>query len=467
MCTDKAPIRNVCNATERITLPCFFAATVLCGAIAVVAQDHNAWKAGVASAKITPQEPVWMAGYAARKKPSEGVATDLFAKALAIEDTNGRRLLIVTMDLIGVPRLLRDWLEQQAKEKYGLPQASLLMNASHTHCGPELRLNRLNAGVKAEFAPAAERYMHRLKTQLVLLVGDALKRMVPAKLDIQRARCGFAMNRRRPTPSGYINAPNPDGPVDHEVPVLRVSAADGKLMALLFGYACHTTTCGDHLIRGDYAGYAQQYLEEAHPGATAMFIAGCGADQNPYPRRSEELAKAHGRSLAVAVQAALQTVPRPLRNPLKVAFADVTLEFAPVPSPQELKLLAATAKEPRRSHAQRLLNQLKEQGEIRKTYPCPVQVARFGQELILIGIGGEPCVDYSLRLKRELAGPIVWVAGYCNDVFGYLPSLRVLREGGYEAGGATYWGSLPERFTESVEEQVVSKILRLAQDTSP
>jgi hypothetical protein len=439
---------------------------ILCSAMMLAesagAQEPAVWKAGVASVKITPEGPVWMAGYAGRKKPSEGVATDLFAKALAVEDARGSRLVIVTMDLISVPRPLRDWLEKQVKEKFRLPQASLLMNASHTHCGPELRASRLDDDIKAEFIPAAEKYMARLQGQLVTLVGDALKRLAPAKLDFMRARCGFAMNRRRPVATGYANAPNPDGPVDHEVPVIRVRDVQGKLTAVLFGYACHTTTCGDLMIRGDYAGYAQQYFEEANPGVTAMFMAGCGADQNPYPRRTEELCKYHGRSLAVAVAAALETVPKPLRGPLTTAFADVTLDFAPVPPREELEKLAATAKEPQSGHSKRLLKQLKEDGKIRSTYPCPVQVARFGNDLTLVAIAGETCVDFALRLKRELAGPAVWVAGYSNDVFGYLPSLRVLREGGYEAGGAMLWGSLPGPFTETVEERVVSAILKMA-----
>jgi hypothetical protein len=436
--------------------------SVLLCALTLSAQEPTTWKAGVASVKITPEGPIWMAGYASRKKPSEGVAADLFAKALAIEDSRGTRLVIVTLDLVSVPRPLRDWLEKEVKDKYGLPQESLLMNASHTHCGPELRMARLDDDIKAEFAPASEKYVARLQQQLLALVGDALKRLAPAKLDFQRARCGFAMNRRRPTPTGYANAPNPDGPVDHEVPVLCVSNAKGKLVAVLFGYACHTTTCGDFLIRGDYAGYAQQYLEEANPGVTALFMAGCGADQNPYPRRTEELAKYHGRSLAVAVMAALETVPKPLRGPLTAAFADVTIDFAPVPPREGLEKMAATNKQPQSGHAARLLKQLKEDGKIRSSYPCPVQVVRFGSDLTLVAIAGETCVDYALRLKRELAGPAVWVAGYCNDVFGYLPSLRVLREGGYEAGGAMLWGSLPGPFSETVEERVVSKILQMA-----
>lgn len=435
----------------------------LCGlAVCLNAQEPTAWKAGAASVKITPEGPVWMAGYAARKKPSEGVASDLFAKALAIEDPCGTRLVIVTMDLILVPRALRDWLATQLKDRYGLPNESLLMNASHTHGGPELAGSPVaKRMLSPEYASSAENYMVRLRQQLLSVVGDALGRLAPARLDFQRARCGFAMNRRRPSTAGVVNAPNVDGPVDHDVPVLRVTAPDGKLMAVLFGYACHSTTCGDYLIRGDYPGYAQQFFEEAHPGCVALFMAGCGGDQNPYPRRTEELAKTHGRSLALAVEAALETMPRPLRGPLSVAMAEVPLDLV-VPSRPELEKTAATGTEPHKGLAIELLKELNETGKIRSTVQCPLQVVRFGSDLTLVALPGEPCVDYSWRLKRELDGPAVWVAGFCNDVFAYLPTLRVLREGGYEGGTSMVWFSLPGPFTETVEERVVSKVLELA-----
>jgi hypothetical protein len=144
-----------------------------------------------------------MAGYAARKKPSEGVAAELFAKALAIEDPRGTRLVIVTMDLISVPRPLRDGLEAQVRAKYGLERHALLVNASHTHCGPELRASRLAEDEeKAAYAAPVEQYTAQLQEKLAELVGQSL-----ARLDFLRAWAGFAMNRRRPTPRGYNNAP--------------------------------------------------------------------------------------------------------------------------------------------------------------------------------------------------------------------------------------------------------------------
>jgi hypothetical protein len=428
----------------------------------------TAWRAGVAAVKITPDVPLWMAGYAARTRPSEGVAEDLFAKALAIEDARGSRLVIVTMDLIGIDRALRDSVERQVKTQFGLPRSGLLLNVSHTHCGPALDIADLEfRKIDPALVAAAAAYRTGFQAKLVSLVGTALARLAPAQLDYLHARCGFAMNRRRPTTHGYQNAPNSAGPVDQDVPVLRVADAAGQPRAVLFGYACHNTCLGDYLFRGDYAGYAQEYLEQAHPGLTALFCIGCAGDQNPYPRRVDELVRIHGRSLATAVDAALETVPRPLAGPLRTAMEDVTLEFAPPPSREQLTAIAATNKQPAANHARRLLKQLNEKGDIPTTYAYPVQVVRFGGDLLLVALAGETVVDYSLRLKRELSGPAVWVAGYSNDVFGYVPSLRVLNEGGYEAGEAMLWGALPGPFAPSVEERIVAQVHELAKRTAP
>ncbi|MFM7070453.1 MAG: neutral/alkaline non-lysosomal ceramidase N-terminal domain-containing protein, partial [Planctomycetota bacterium] len=242
---------------------------------AQAASAADGWKVGVARVKVTPEKSMWMAGYAARKKPSEGVVQDLYAKALAIEDATGRRLVIVTQDLIGVPRALRERLEKSVQEKHGLPPESLLLNASHTHCGPELRMNRVPLDGPPEEVETRLKlsldYTEQLFEKLSTLIAESLATLAPAKLDYQRARCGFAMNRRRPMEKGFSNAPNSDGPIEHTVPVLRVTGADGKLRAVLFGYACHNTSIGFDFFGGDYAGYAQEYFEAANPGVTALF----------------------------------------------------------------------------------------------------------------------------------------------------------------------------------------------------
>ncbi|MEO8425761.1 MAG: neutral/alkaline non-lysosomal ceramidase N-terminal domain-containing protein [Verrucomicrobiota bacterium] len=429
------------------------------------ATNDTVWKAGVASVIITPDQPMWMAGYASRTNISQGKATDLYAKALAFDDTRGARLVIVTLDLIGVPRSLRNGLEAAVAKEHGLPREGLLMNCSHTHSGPEFRMGpgpQDWAMFGKEGIPggkSGEEYGRDLQAKLIELVRRALADRVPAKLSYQHARCGFGMNRRTPFGTNYNNFPNPDGPVDHDVPVLRVEDADGKLRAVLFGYACHNTTLALYQFCGDYAGYAQQYFESANVGVTALFMQGCGGDQNPYPRGTFDLAQQHGRSLAMSVEAALQTRPRPLLGPLRLAYAEVDIDYDGPPTRAEFEAELKSSNQYEAQHARRFLDRLDKGEKLKEKYSFPVQIVHFGDELTLVGLAGETVVDYSLRLKRELTGPALWVAGYCNDVMGYIPSAHQFREGGYEPHSSMFFSEIhPGPWAPSLEERIISKV---------
>ena len=418
------------------------------------------WKAGAAAIDITPEGPVWLAGYASRDKPSEGVARHLFAKALALEDTGSTRMVMVTLDFIGVPRQVREAVEREAGAKFGLRPEAILLNASHTHSGP----SPSQRGTDGSPDPIkGGSFARTLQEKIIRVIGDALGRLEPVDLFYTHARAGFAMNRRLRVGDEIRNSPNPDGPVDHDVPVLRVTARDGNLRALLFGYACHNTTTGFYKINADYAGYAQAYLEEAHPGAIALFMMGAGGDQNPYPRFvSLEQAAHHGRALANGVEAALMVTPqRPVGGKLRSAIGYADLDYANI-SPADLERRAQSPVPAEKARALELLKQVAANGSLPRSYPCPVQVIQFGTDLMLIAIGGETTVDYSLRLKRELgaAGPALWVAGYSNDVFGYLGSRRVILQGGYEGYSANF-GRHPGPWAVNSEERVIGKAYEL------
>lgn len=434
------------------------------------------WRVGVARTTITPDEPMHLAGFGNRVVPAEGTALGLYGKALAIEDADVKAtLVIVTLDLLSVPIELRGELERHVAAKHKLARESLLVNCSHTHCGPELNFAPAElALLKPDRAAMCERYNQVLVAKLKIMIDDALAARAPAKLSYGHARCGFAMNRRLKAEPGdpelYLNRPNPDGVVDHDVPVLKVETPDGKLSAVLFGYACHNTTLNFKQFHGDYAGHAQHFIEVRHPGTTALFLMGCGGDQNGYPRFKPEFSEQHGRSLAMAVEAALEAKSRPVAGPLCMAYDTVPLEFQQ-PRAERLKARIATGAEYSKASAPVLLEWDKrrlaalEQGSLIQSYPFPAQVVRFGDDLLLIALAGETVVDYSLQLKRELAGnAAVWVAGYSNDVFAYVPSKRVLLEGGYEAERAMAYGPtvvMPGPFDPAVEETVVGLVRKL------
>ena len=436
---------------------------LLSSAAAAVAE--KSYEIGLAKVDITPDEPLWLSGYGFRNKPAEGKVHELCAKAVAFRDAAGTRLVLVTLDLGSVNPSSTDYVAKKVEQKFGLPRAALVLNCSHTHCAPEICAERrLICHYPDEQETKLVKYLEELNDKLVDLVGLALADLRPAELSVSRSNAGFAHNRRGP---GGIN---PNGPVDHDVPVLRISGSDGQLRGLLFGYACHNTTLNFQKYCGDYAGFAQYDLEADHPGAIAMFVMGCGGDQNPQPRHGPmglEHAKNHGRALADAVNKALGDEQKPVDGSLRMAYEVVTLDLEPLPSIERLRSDAAkpVTEIPSRK-AQYLLSLIDAAKQVPLTQECPLHAANFGDDLLMIFVSGETLVDYSLRCKSEFAGPFVWVAGYCDDVFAYLPSRRVLLEGGYEGRTNVQHQLLAAPFQPSVEDRVMQSIHKLVKQVS-
>ena len=432
---------------------------VLWFASSAVAAD---WRVGVARSDITPTKLLWMAGYAARDHAAEGTLHPLWAKALAIEDAGRSRAVIVTLDLIGLNRDVCDAVARRAKELVGVPRERILFNSSHTHCGPVVStLTDLIYPVNAQQRADLAEYTAALEDKLVRVIQEACGNLRPANLAYGEGKATFGANRRTLREKPQVDANKPVGPVDHTVPVLAVRDGEGRLIAALFGYACHNTTLGIYQYNGDYAGFAQIALEKAHPGMTALFMIGCGADVNPNPRREVALAEQHGNSLAAAVDEVLKQKLHPVRGRLAVAFSRIDLPFVDPPSKEELQQRAQGKNVYHQRLARRLLDELAQGRRLETSYPCPLQVVCLGRDFTLVGMSGEVVVDYMLRLRQEFPGERLWVASYCNEVFAYVPSERVLAEGGYEGGDAMVYFGWYGPFQRGLEDRLVGEIKKL------
>ncbi|HJZ95736.1 MAG TPA: neutral/alkaline non-lysosomal ceramidase N-terminal domain-containing protein [Candidatus Solibacter sp.] len=408
-------------------------------------------RAGLAKVDITPRGAVWMSGYAARTHPSEGVLNRLWAKALAIESSQGGRIVIISTDLVGIPRDLSDQVAARLKKQFGLNRSQLLINASHTHTGPIVWPNLRNLTV----LPGGEQeklidYRKTLDDALVSTAASALRDLSPATIDFGEGSAGFAMNRR----AGI----NPNGPVDHRVPVLKIADTAGKIRGIVFGYACHNTTLTGEFyqLSGDYAGFAAEAIEQQHPGATALFVTLCGADQNPNPRSTLELARQHGNTLAGEVEKVIAARMTPVSGPVRTAFRMAELRFA-ARSRQDFEAELKSKVPAQVRRGEMMLKEL-DAGRKLGRLDYPLQAVRFGKSLTLLALGGEVTVDYGLRARREYSGEPLITAGYSNDVMSYIPSVRVLREGGYEAVDSMFYYAQPGPFVEDVEERVFAAI---------
>ena len=427
------------------------------------------WQAGVAQKAITPSEPIWMAGYASRDKPASGKLTDLWAKVLVLRDQDGAQAALISLDLIGIDRALSQSICEQLNRQYGLRRDQVAICCSHTHTGPVVAKNlrpmhfEMLSTIQQQ---QIDRYATYLQQTLVGLVGQAIADLSQVELFWGEGQANFAVNRRN-NPEKEVPRLRTEnllvGPVDHAVPVLAIR--EGKRhKAIVFGYACHATVLSSYEWSGDYPGFAQIEVEAAYPNCVAMFWAGCGADQNPLPRRSVQLAKEYGKTLAKSV---INTVNGPLSNvhgKLETTYEEIDLPFDELPTPKELQEEANSKNRYLAARARTLLKTMNQGQPLPETYPYPIAHWKLGNQIRFILLGGEVVVDFAIKTKTRFPG--TWIAGYTNDVMAYIPSKRVWLEGGYEGAGAMMYYGLPTRWHSSVEDKIHTEIDRQLSDVT-
>ncbi|MBD3627284.1 neutral/alkaline non-lysosomal ceramidase N-terminal domain-containing protein [Cyclobacterium sp.] len=419
------------------------------------------WKAGVSKIDITPKEPIWLAGYGGRDHPFDEVIHPIWIKALALEDASGKQAVLITADLLAMPKALSDRIRLGLKERHGLSEAQIIINSSHSHSGPVLEnslsdIYPMNEAQKQQVS----HYSDALVDSMIRLVDEAFGALRPAHLYVENGVTRFQVNRRNNPENQLESIADLKGPNDYAVPVIRVNEEGGDIMAIVFGYACHPTVLGDYRLSGDYPGFAQIELEKNYPGATALFFQGAGADQNPLPRRTIFLAQQYGKSLAAAVDRVLSEDMRQLEASIHTAYSEVDLALATPPSMEALSKFIASSSGYQKRWATRMNEERTNGTEPMKSYPFPVQVWKLGDQPIMT-LGGETVISYAIELKK-IFGPDIFVMGYSNDVMAYIPSTTILREGGYEGASSQMVYGLPSTWASNIEIDILHEFLRLA-----
>jgi len=432
--------------------------------------------AGVSKVKITPPKFGWMTGYGNRNKPADGVKSDLWVRALALQDGAGGQAVLVTADILGFPPDLSRALKKDIQSRFGLEPSAVMLVASHTHGGPAIPQRpsmEIFHGLDETTGKDVFEYADWLQDRVLEAISKALVTRKPAQLSRTTATASFGMNRRFRTENGtWVIKDNPQGLVDPEVTIVRVSSEDGKSMATVFTYACHCTTLGGNIYQyhADWSGVACEEIEAATGGAPALFATGCGGDLNPSPRNTFENADAHGKAMAKAVTGA--PVGTALTGPIRTKLTMIELPLDQPPTREILEKFSADKSIFRQRFCKEMLKLL-DAGKLPTAVPYPIQAWHFGRQT-LVALGGETCVEYALRLKKEL-GPGTWVVGYANEVPCYIPSEKVLAESGYEpgwdpangraiAGGSMMYYGWPVPFAPGIEERIISAATALSRD---
>ncbi|WP_162275934.1 neutral/alkaline non-lysosomal ceramidase N-terminal domain-containing protein [Roseimaritima ulvae] len=415
------------------------------------AAQESSLQVGLARADITPDYPILLNGFLSRQQASTGVRQKIWAKAMAIKADQNSPLVLITVDTLGIPAAIRAEVCRRL-EPLGIDADRVAITATHTHTAPIINgcaPNILARDFTAEEQQRIDQYTADFTNSLFEVAKAALANRRPASMQWATGQIKFATNRR-----------SPDGPVDHDLPVLAIRDAAGKLIGVYCSYACHCVTLSERRIGGDWAGYAQSQIEQANPGCIAMMSVGCAGDQNPdasLPRNLVDSARAQGALIAAEVSRLLQTDMTPIETPLSAKLQPIELPLDELPSKQEFTELAKLDS-PTGYHARTQLAKLQRGESLRQSIDYPVQVWAFGESLCMVFLGGEVTVEYGLQLKAVSDGPDMWVNAYANACPCYIPSERVLRQGGYEGAGAMIYYDQPTKLRSGLETQILSTV---------
>jgi len=372
---------------------------------------------GVARVDITPPVGCWLSGYAARKKPSVGVADKLSAKAVCLSDGK-TEIAIVSTDLIGVTARLVSAVRRSLERKTGIPGANILIAATHTHFGPVVREYTFNPGPD----PA---YIKTLREKLTRLVMKAHGNLTGVSVGAARGEAGELLYNRRPrgkdgkaVMTWVLPSEEPGltfGPVDPAVGVFRVEDNTGKLVCALINFACHPVAGGKDMfyqISADYPGHATGVVEQVE-GGICLFTLGAAGNMNPVKRG--RLARLRtGRALGGEALRRLQLLSTTGEARLAAVRRAVTL-------PMKTEIAADA-------------NQKPSPGQTEIT--TEIQGLRIG-DTVLLGLPGEVLVELGLEIKKKAGVENLFLISLANDAVGYICHHRAYESGGYEPGRGT------------------------------
>ena len=408
---------------------------ILAGAAVCQPASASEMKAGVAKVDVTPPLGTMMWGYFDRLTGAEGVLDPLYARVLVLE-TETSRLAYVDLDFgrtFGPGSL--EALREAVKQQSGID--GLIVQATHTHTGPVI------LDVYPKGTPAWE--TEDLK-RIEQAIHEAAVSAVPVRLGVGYGAAYIGYNRLHVDADGTVSmlwsntTKAPTYPVDPLIAVLRIDRMDGDPLAILVNYAAHPVTFGNDALRysADFPGVMCKTVEQAFGGKTqAFFVQGAAGDVNVFdagtPVNLDVIGRVkwEGETLGNAAAAAARQIETKANPNSQIDFLDDTVPIKLRWDPEKFK--------------QETLRELGPKAyeifasPIEETMHLPVTTALIDRDIAIVGMPGEPFVDFQTDFRARCPVRDCFFLGYTNGYYGYIPTMKAATEGGYGAASATTW----------------------------
>jgi len=459
----KSPARSG-NVRQAVVAALFL--HVFCSCLIAAAGSPRNWQAGFAEADITPKPgmPVMPSGFA-KSRIMDGSESPLLAQALVLEAADGKRAILFTADLLGFGRITVDAVRHKITKAHGIPEENVCFTASHTHWAPAVNFRTSSA-----IGDVNVWYLGFLETTLLELANRALQNLAPAEVAYGWGEAQIGMSRRLPGEKGIQWAPYPIGSYDKHTPILRVRRDASPRQVLVVGHACHPTSMGNlNKWSADYPGAMRRKLEAELEDCRAMFVNGAGADakvvhRDPTTGRPEFSAspdKSHAAGLALA-QAVLERIRagQPLERldaRLSAALVRGKLSLQEGPTQEEIKKMALDGSIT--GSITWWARKMLAFPDARRDFDYAVQSWQLG-ELTIVAMEGEVCADWGAMARSLPATKHAMTIGYANEVSCYIPTARLIQEGGYESDLSHKIYLMPGRFDPRMEVELTALIQR-------
>ena len=433
-------------------------------------------KVGWAQIDITPPLGLSMGGRGPRFTPGVEVIDSLLAQALVVEDDAGRRLLAISLDMIGMSYRATSELRFDLMAATGIGFDAIVVNASHTHSGP---MTGFEGYATLKTKPwEIQVYEDDVIARTVLLAQEALAQLAPAEVRVCRGISDIGINRRRLDMEGNMGmGPDPDGAYNQDLWVLDVRAGDGRCVA--FSYGCHPVLVYGYAwdgISADWPGVCRRRLVEAlGPNTQAQFIQGLAG--NVRPRQVADLEQgifrkpttaqdhvAAGSQIAADVLVALADEEQVKLDLAAVAdFALLPRDVDRILPLEHWQTLAEQDDELNHNIGAYWADRLQNGPPLVKVVPWSIGLVRLARGHMIAWMAGEPLAEWLSLLREWLEDENLTAWGYCQDGRCYMPTDGTILQGGYEViPSNTYNKSGPAPFTVGIDEVVRQTFVGLA-----
>ncbi len=405
----------------------------------VSVNKESVLRAGFAKIDITPEIPVKLYGYSARKTSSEGVHDPLSARVAVFEKT-GKKVVLVSSDLGSYGNEVFPVIQKSILEKFKLKESELFLSTIHTHSSPILSLNKETGD------PNNIRYTEELNQKLLKVIGEAIDNLKPVQVSAGVGSSPVGSNRRETRADGTITlGRNPYGTTDKEVLVMKITGTDGNAVGAIFDYATHSTSLGPRnmLVSGDVLGLSAQFTEKilGKDVITPVF-AGASGNIDPWYRVLPEFNTEPGWIpepvlLGTLLGEEVVTVFRNIKG--QIQGDEISTSFTTIECPRR-----KTEDTNQAENAQQ------------ETVPVKITAARIGDDVAFIGFNVEMLTEIGMKIKASSPFKHTFIITHCNGSSGYLPPAELYKEGGYEVTST--------RFEIGSAEMVVKQALRMLYD---